>query len=247
VSSGITYYSDLKDLNYINNPLVGKNVHMMFGGFWSESQTGNGIVKKMNNQASIYCNDASRLFSLGSGYVGMTLSLPFAIRDGVYVPLDGDTATLDEYILWGINVGQYEVSQPSLYAALTPRGIEFTIMTSEGLQVLRDTSSNIDADTDVFLEFVWSSDNIDDYMVRTALRVDNQDVDVGNTPISNESISGLNFYALNTPFFYSNMECTIRNLSIWSRIPDNLVESWLSSSSSSSSSNDESSESSSSA
>lgn len=233
--SGITYNTDFADQNSINNPLVGSNVQMQFGGFWSKSPTGNGIVKTKNSRASIYCNDASQLFSLDSGYVSMTLSFPFAIRDGIYLPLKDDTSTLNEYMLWGVNVGQYEVAQPSLYAALTPRGIEFTVFTSEGIQTLRDTVSNIDANTDVFFEFVWSSSEIDDYYVTLAIRIDNQDVDVGNAPISSESLGGLNFYVLNTPFAYSNMECTIRDLATWNRTPDSLIDTWLSSSESSSS------------
>jgi hypothetical protein len=123
-----------------------------------------------------------------------------------------------------------------LYVALTPRGIEFTIKTSKGFHTIRDTSSNINANVDVFYEFVWSQDEVTDFLVRMISQVDGTVVATGNPPIANDSLYGLNFYVLNTPFGYNNMECTIRRLVVYNEIPESIKDEFESSSSSSSSS-----------
>lgn len=242
---GTTYYSELKDVHSINNAVI-NNAEMQFGGYWEQNwsastldfnKMGYGLKRTINNQGSIYCNDTSKLFSMDKGYVGIIISLPFSITNGVYLPLVNDTAEFNEYLLWGVNVGRYETSQPSLYASLTPRGIEFTVWTSAGKHTISDTSTNIEANADILLEFAWDSNELDNYLARTVIRVNEVDVAIGNQPINNDSLVGLNFYVLNTPFSYNNFECTIRKLVTYNKIPDNfIVELWSSSSSSSTSS-----------
>ena len=241
---GCTYYSDFRNINAINNPLINNSVQMQYGGYWEKDwlptdltfdSFGYGLKRTLNSQGSIFCNDASKLFSMGRGYMGMVISLPYPIINGIYEPLINDVTDINELFLCGINIGRYQVSQPSLYAALTPRGIEFTIWTSAGLNVITDTSTNIDANTNTFLEFVWDKDVLTNYLIRTAIRVDNVFTAAGNPPINDDDISNVGFYVLNTPFSYNNYECTIRKLVVYNTIPDDFVVIFNTSSSSSSS------------
>ena len=39
-------------------------------------------------------------------------------------------------------------------------------MTSKGFQTIRDSSSNIEANTDIFFEFAWDENEIDNYLVK---------------------------------------------------------------------------------
>ena len=116
---------------------------------------------------------------------------------------------------------------------LTPRGIEFTIKTSRGFHTIRDTTSNISANTYAFYEFVWNQNVIDDFLVRMILQTNGVVTASGNPPIADDSIRNLNFYVLNTPFGYNNMECIIKRLVIYNDIPENIKDEFWSSSSSS--------------
>lgn len=194
---GATYYSTFRDINAINNPIIDNNIKMQYDGFWETSWSnvgldfdkfGYGIKKTSNSQGSIYCSDASKLFSMQQGYVGMIISLPYPITNGVYLPLKSDASEYNEYILWGVNVGRYEASQPCLYASLTPRGIEFTIWTSYGKHTICDITTDVASNTNMFLEFVWSADELDNYLVRTVIRVNNVDTASGNSPVYNDSV-----------------------------------------------------------
>ena len=228
IAYGSTYYSNFIDINSINNPLVNNNVQMQYSGFFEKDWTpstidinypGNGLKKTINNHGLIFCNDASKLFSFNSGYLGMVLSLPFSITNGVYLPLKNNTSDENEYILWGVNIGKYENCQPGFYAALTPRGIEFTIWTSRGRVVLVDNVSNIGANEDVFYEFMWDSDEIESYLIRIILSINGQIIDQSNYPISEDSLNGLKFFLINTPYMNTNYECIIRSLSVQNIVP----------------------------
>jgi hypothetical protein len=175
------------------------------------------------------------------GYVEIVLKLPYAIVDGIYAPLRNDNLDINEYILWGTNVGQYDNSQPGFYAALTPRGIEFTVRTSEGDFTLVDTVTNADANTNILFQFYWDVDGMYDIDATMAFRLNNENLQLGNPPISSESIGDLNFYVIDTPFRYSNLECVIKRLVTYRSIPDFISGEWQSSSSTSSSSSSSSS------
>jgi photosystem II stability/assembly factor-like uncharacterized protein len=246
---GVTYYSDFKDVTSINNTLL-NNARMSYSGFWiSDWNTSNldldkwgyGIKKTNNSQGLIYCNDSSQLFSSNVGYLGMVISLPFSVINGIYSPLRGDASTFNEMILWGVNVGQFENTQPGFYASLTPRGIEFTIWTSAGKHTIRDITTNIAANENVFLEFMWKSDFLGHYLVTSIIRVNGIEVASGNAPINNDSLENLKFSLLNTNSSYSNFECTIRKLIIYSKIREDVFEDLQTSSSSSDSSSSSSS------
>jgi hypothetical protein len=239
--SGITYYSDFRDITSVNNPKINNNTKMQFNGNFVNDFTvldfnkfGYGLKRTKTSQGSIFCNDASKLFSFSSGYLGMTISLPYSIANGIYEPLIGNNDKFGEYLLWGVNIGKLETCQPSLYAALTSRGIEFTIFTSAGNHTIVDNFSNIDANKNIILEFLWDSNYLDNYLVRSLIRVNGIDVAAGNCPISDDSMENLKFYALGKSDLLSNFECSIRKLVTYNKIPDEFIVEWWSSSSSSS-------------
>ena len=244
VPSGVSYYSDFKNYMSIANPTLGKQAQMQYSGFLKEDWTkedvdfdnfGYGLRKTKNNKGFIYCKDASSLFSLTQGYIEMVINLPDAITSGVYEPLKNDNLDISEYLLWGVNVGQHEIGQPGLCASLTPRGIEFTIFTAESQFTIIDTVTNAEANSNILFQFFWGNDL---YYVggTSAMMVNGENVQLGNAPISEDSIKDLNFCILDTPYGYSNLECVIKRLAIHFDIPDFIRNEWDSSSSSSSSS-----------
>ena len=90
---GVTYLSNFRDINSINNPLIDNDVRMQYAGYfnkdWQKDELefddfGYGLSKTKNNQGAIFCNDASKLFSPGEGYVGMVLNFPYEIVNGVH-------------------------------------------------------------------------------------------------------------------------------------------------------------------
>jgi len=217
----ITYYNEFRSLRSISNPIVGNETKMKFAGYFEpvDSQididgVGYGLRKTLDSQGGIFCRDASKLFSMAKGYVGVILNFPEPFENGVYSPLKGGYRESDEHILWGVNIGQIEPCQPSLYAALTPRGTEFTVWTSKGRQVLRDETFEAEANEDIRFEFMWDMDQLDEPYERVYVRINSEFVAVGNTPISDDSIIGCSFYALDTPFSRSDLQCIIRQLLI---------------------------------
>lgn len=246
MASGITYYCDCRDLSSISNPIINNGVKMKHGGFfvssWNQYETDfedvcYGLRKTKANQGLIYCNDASKLFGMSFGYVGLTLELPNSITDGIYTPLLNSNVELNEYILWGVNLGKTEASYPSVYAKLTKNGIEFTIWSSLAKFSMIDAYTSVLPNTSFFIEFIWSKDILDgvslpDFDATMAIRVNNQTVVVGNSPIATDSISDLNFYAIDTPFNYSNLDCIIRKIVTANQLPSWIEEEWDGSSSS---------------
>ena len=110
----ITYYSDTKDLKSIHNPLIDNAVEMRHSGFFeiAKSDTipyfASAITKTLHNKGRIFCDDSSQLFSISSGYVGLVLTCPFGIKDGVINPARFSDK---EYMLWAVNMGiQYLLS-----------------------------------------------------------------------------------------------------------------------------------------
>jgi len=243
---GVTYYSDFIDMNSINNPTIGGSAKMQFYGFWDKEwgfntlsfdNFGHGLKKTRNNQGVIFCEDASKLFATNNGYVGMILSFPKDIVNGIYKPLLENTSDYDEHILWGINIGQYEHAEPSLYAALTPSGIEFTLWNSDTQWTIRDAVSNISAGTDVFLEFAWGEGHNEvtlDPINLMIIRVNDENIVVSNPPTVFNNLTTSKFYALDTPYLTSDLECTIKKMVIYDKIPETILPLFSTSSSSSS-------------
>lgn len=244
--SHVTYYSEFRNVNDINNPIIDNDVGMQYLGFLKKDWDaegfhfdafGYGLSKTVANSGAIFCNDASRLFSMESGYVQMVLSLPHEIIDGVYYLASNTTLDIDDYILWGSNVGDIETCPPGFFAALTPYGIQFTIKNSSTTYTITDITTNIDANTDFTIEFLWQSHN---NYITIEIKIDGVVTASGVCRTANDDISRSNFYALDTTKRQSNLECIIRKLLI-----KNVISSSLFSGSSSSYSESQSSESSS--
>lgn len=257
--SGITYYSELKNHNSITNPIIGSDVFMGFSGHFDEIDPdirfdafGYGLRKTKSNQGLIYCEDSSKLFSSTNGYVGILLNLPEKIENGVYLPLKSDNSFVKKYLLWGVNIGDINCYAPAIYAELTKEGIEFSVWTSFGKYSVTNDISNSDKKQDIFLEFIWNSSGIlefnynDGYIATMCIRVNNEDIVVGNMPIANNNILNLPFCVLDNKSKFFNLNCEIKKLIIGNREQSPVEDAWYSSSSSSSSSSFSSSSSSSS-
>ncbi len=249
--TGVTYHSDFQNMKSITTPVIDNDVRMGYKGHFEKDwdlyemdfdSFGYGLKKTRHNSGIIFCNDSSKLFSMGLGYVGMILSFPKSFINGVYSGLLNNV-TINEHFLWGVNPGKTKSYMPCLYSSLTNNGIEFTVWSSACKFTLIDQYSNFDANTDIFMEFLWDKDGIIEYseigyLPTMLIRMNGSDIVVGNAPIFNDSISNLSCYILDTPFLYSNLECTIRSLVIANEIPERIEDDWYSSSSSSSSSSE---------
>jgi hypothetical protein len=71
----ITYYSDIRNLNSIHNPMMDNGVEMRHSGFFEtvkNDQTpyfGTSLRKTLHSQGRIFCDDASKLFDItADGY-----------------------------------------------------------------------------------------------------------------------------------------------------------------------------------
>jgi hypothetical protein len=168
---GLTYLSTCRSLEGISNPEAGQEAKMYFKGHFDETGSPDpsdylnlkdvytimgGLRKTASNGGIISCDDAGRLFAPHLGALSVRLSLPYAVENGIYALLaGGSNRTLTDLVIWGVNFGDYYISQPGIYAAFTPSGIEFTIWTSAGRQTIRDTVTTAEANKDILLEFVW--------------------------------------------------------------------------------------------
>ena len=115
-----TYICTCSDIESINNPITGKNVGMHYlGDFdvvspdWEIAFDGDdplknrgGLSKTTLNQGRLFCQDASNLISMSTGLISLRLCLPYAISNGIYAPIDGETDFyLKHYVLFGVNFG----------------------------------------------------------------------------------------------------------------------------------------------
>jgi hypothetical protein len=189
-----------------------------------------GYERNPCNRGTLICDNAGLLFSSTAGSVLMRLSLPNAIVNGVYQPLQGaGDRVLTDMVIWGANFGDVYITQPGFYAAFTPYGLEFTIWTQDGIRMIRDTSSNMAADQDILLEFRWdrkvmvtnhtmelyvngvlvasSSDSIGRYYLDNLYYVDGEDS-------SSLEPQNANFYVLDNPAGKNGLDCILRRLEI---------------------------------
>lgn len=252
MTTGITYYSEFKSTSDIFNPILNNDVNMATKGYfdvnWIQSDVSfdnpfYGITKTLTNRGLIYCDDSSKLFSMNKGYVGIKIKLNHGIANGIYHLLS-ESREFNDFILWGVNVGKQTTSKPGFYVALTTDGIKFKIQCSSCEYSVVDTYTSYVSGDILHLEFLWNSAGLDDLAelegfedkITVLYRVNGQNLVVGNPPIANDSLSGLNFCLGNTPFLFSNLEMTIGSVTIGNDLPNHLIEELQSSSSSSSSS-----------
>lgn len=234
--TGVTYYSDCKNASKLTGPIIDNGVNMKVGGHFIEDWDANelsfdnfgyGIRKTLHNQARLYSEDASKLISMQRGHVKLSLVFDDNFYSGVYHPLQAQTE-FNEHILFGVNVGEREVSYPSMYAALTFEGIRFRTVNGNGDFSIYDNVSKIDDNEVTIIEFIWDNDGIDDlgfddgYIATMMIRVDGENISVGNMPLPNDDLSNLSFCLFDTPANYSNLELTIKEITIANEILPNL-------------------------
>ena len=246
---GITYYCECKHMSSILNPTIDNQVYMRYTGFfdemWNEygmsfDNFGYGLKKTRVNKGVILSDNAFNCFGSNVGYVGMVLSLPHNINNGVYAPLSGQSSYLNEYLLWGVNVGEIYTSYPSICARLTTQGVEFTVWSPYGKYTIIDNVSTIYANNKTFYEFLWDATPMDDFSMddfdaTMVIRINGEDIVAGGYPIGAMDLSGLNFCAFDSPANYYNLECILSKLFLCNEVPVTIKEEWHSSSSSSSS------------
>jgi len=195
----ITYYSDIIGLKSINNPLLDNSVSMRHSNFFEIEKEdeipyfGTALKKTLHNQGRIFCDDSSKLFSISQGYVGLIISFPFDISNGV---LFSTRLHNEEYLLWGVNVGQLDIGNPGIGVFLTSSGIEFRVKTSSGSYSLTDDQTNIMANRWFEAEFLWNKDGISDVNgnPNMIIRIDKKDVVGGIVSIADDSIVNNEFY-----------------------------------------------------
>ena len=173
---------------------------MSFGGYFDKNYpTQNGFIemygltRTSSNKGYVFCPDASKIFSAKSGGVSLILSLPYSIISGVYQPILGkNDCVIRDMLIWGVNVGDFYITQPGIYAAFTPQGIEFTIWTSAGKYSIVDSTSTIEPNTDFEIDFAWNKNGVlDGYDVNMVLFVQKQLKASGKCLIENDDFSNI--------------------------------------------------------
>lgn len=169
-----TYVSNCKSLSAINNPMAGTEAGMIYLGYFDVSYNAStesvhepkhieigGLCRNVVNNGMIYCNNAGKLFSMGVGGISLTLNLPHAIHNGIYNELaDGNGGLIKDKLIWAVNMGDAYITQPGLYAAFTPSGLEFTSWSHLSKTTVLDTSINISENADFTLDFVWNKNGL---------------------------------------------------------------------------------------
>jgi hypothetical protein len=240
---GFNYLSTLRNVSDITNPIFGSSTKMQFSGHFIESE--NGLKTTRASSGRMFIEDASKVVRSRSGYISMDLTLPDSIVNGVHEKVAGDTSELNKIFIWGVNLGETDVSQPGFYAAFTPDGIEFKGFTSSFEFSIFDTETSIPAGETVKFEFVWG-ESIDAPKITMMSRVNKEISATGNAPfnagVSDADFNNVQLDILGNAFDKSKLECEISELSIYNVVPRTVVDDLNSSSSSESSLSSSSSE-----
>lgn len=249
-SKYLTYLSNCKNFESISNPLVGKEVGMTVRGHFSEDVSistfedyrqyafQGGLNKTLLNQATVYAPDASNLFSMGSGMVRIYLSVPYPIQHGLFGPVTNkEDYYLRDYIIMGVNLGDFYTTQPGIYAAFTPDGIEFTHWSKKGRHTVLDTQSNISANESFTISFMWDKEGLfTDLQANMAISINDELTAFDTAVLGNDSLQGLysgddvnedaNFCLLDTPMSKSMLTGTVKRIEIYSTVaPESIVSS----------------------
>jgi len=244
----ITYYSDFKDIKSINNPLIDNNSEMRYSGFFdvikndSTPYFGTCLQKTLHNKGRIFCNDASKVLTIGSGYVNILISLPNNIVKGVYSKIRNSD---DRFLIWGVNVGQLGIGNPGIGAFFTKDGIEFLVHTSAGSYTITDQETTVMSDSTFELEFLWDNTGITGLEdgVTMLLRSNGQDIVGGSAPIINDLDVNSDFYTdigqtaptgtsvfedvpfclLENVYGLNNLNCSVSRLILEDEIPQSFI------------------------
>jgi hypothetical protein len=152
------------------------------------------LKKTLHNQGRIFCDDASKLFDITTGYVGLMVSFPYGIRKGV---LEKVRYSDNEYMLWAVNMGQEDIAAPGIGVFLTRNGIEFKVKTSLGNYSVIDDTSTIFSEQFVEMEFFWNLNGISnvDENPTMLIRINNENIIGGITPIADDLDVNTSFYS----------------------------------------------------
>jgi len=156
------------------------------------------LSKTEYSDTRIHSADASELTSLSSGSVMLQLVLDSPIKRGVYSGCNPN-AYFTDFLLFAVNPSEKYITPPGIYAALTPDGIELTVWTEKGRYRILDTVSSVVAGEYVTIEFAW--DASETYLgagATMAIYVDGYPTAAGNYPIEVNSLSGIEFTALDS-------------------------------------------------
>jgi hypothetical protein len=194
----VTYYSDIKSLKDIHNPLMDNSTLMRHTGFFDVVKNdatpyfGTSLKKTLHNQGRIFCDDASQLFNITSGYLSLTIALSENIHDGIL-----SRAKNNDYMIWGVNMGESDIHPSGIGAFFTKDGIEFRVATSNGSYSLTDSTTTIVASKFFEIEFLWDINGISivDESPTMLIRVNNKIVIGGVIPISNDLDVNSDFYS----------------------------------------------------
>lgn len=235
-----TYISDCVDSESINNPMVGHSAGMRTVGHFNKvapsilkAYSGDslhtprgGLEKTTANGASIFCENATKLFSMSSGEISIRLSFPeHDIRKGVYKGMPGTIGSFEDFVIFGVNLGEHYISQPGLYGSLTKNGIEFTVWSSAGRYSLLEKTVNVQAGKDLILTFIWGQKGIlNDSNINMKI-VANDKTATRKASISSDSlfeVGGPNkpasFWLLDTPYRKSDLNVIIRRIEIFPEV-----------------------------
>jgi len=194
----VTYYSDIRDLKDIHNPLMDNATSMRHTGFFdvikndSTPYFGTSLKKTLHNQGRIFCDDASTLFDISSGYLSLTLAFSESINDGVLNRAKGN-----DYMIWGVNMGENDIYPSGIGGFFTKNGIEFRVATSSGNYSLTDSVTTITSGKFFEMEFLWDMDGLSnvDENPTMLIRVNNKSIIGGVIPIANDLDVNSDFYS----------------------------------------------------
>ena len=167
------------------------------------------LKKTEYSDTRISNSDASSLTSMSSGSVLLQLVLDSPVNNGVYTKCNPN-AYFTDYLLFAVNPSGKYITPPGIYAAMTPDGIELTIWTKKGKYTIVDNTSDIIAGNYATFEFAW--DVSQEYLgtgATMAIYVDGVSTAAGNYPISADSLTGIEFTALDSEFLAYGLEADI--------------------------------------
>jgi hypothetical protein len=227
----ITYYSELKDIKSIINPIIDNFCCMRSSGFFNDGDS--FITKKLYNKGRIFCEDSSSLFGIKKGYIKLNVSFPYNIKRGV---IDVAKFSENKYMIWAVNMGLLDFGKDGIGAFFTKDGIQFSIKTSGGNYYVLDEYTNIESNTFFDIDFIWDSDGIKavDSEPNLLIRINQENVVGGFVPIIDDNQINSSFYIdigqdepdVNSSFYnyelsilensqnYNNLECSLKSIVI---------------------------------
>jgi hypothetical protein len=177
------------------------------------------LQKTENSDVFFYTEDASELLSFVSGCVQIQMTLHESVVNGVYSKCDEDKLFPD-YLLFSVNQEDEFSNYPGMYAAFSNEGIVFSIWTSYGRFYIVDTVSNLTKEQSFVIEFCWDKSGLLLGAGATmAIFINGVCTASGDFMIKTESMSNLNFFAIDSKNIDFNVVCFIHDFVCYSELP----------------------------